>query len=93
MEYRDRDFTNESVVVDGNTYTGCTFRDCTLIYRGGELPRMLTNTIAGMLMLKFEDAAERTIQMLGATYSGMGPIGRQIVDAAIANIRRGPKGG
>jgi hypothetical protein len=34
MEYRDKTFENRDVLLDGNVYTGCTFRNCRLLIRG-----------------------------------------------------------
>ena len=31
MEYHDQTFENKELLLDGNTYTGCTFRGCRLV--------------------------------------------------------------
>ena len=37
MEYVDKTFEGETVVLDGNSYKNCTFLDVTFEYSGGDL--------------------------------------------------------
>lgn len=32
-------YNHETVAMDGQTFSGCEFRDCRLVYGGGEPPR------------------------------------------------------
>jgi hypothetical protein len=91
-DYLGRDFVNATEVLDGNTYTQCTFTDCNIVYRGGEIP-----IIAGCRLERcrwiWEESALRTIQFLKGIYSGMGQGGRQIVEDVLKEVRAPfPKG-
>lgn len=88
MDYRDRTFENQDVLLDGNVFTACTFRNVTFVYGGGEMPHMTENHI-DQFRVRFTDAAERTVQMLMGFQHGMGAPGARVVDEFVANIRRG----
>jgi len=34
MEHRDKTFENQEILLDGNVFTGCTFRNCRIVVRG-----------------------------------------------------------
>lgn len=34
MDYINRPFDGETIELDRNTYTNCTFKNCTMVYRG-----------------------------------------------------------
>ena|SRR5215208_3146566 len=36
MDYREHQFANENVEMEGHTYTNCTFRGCVLVFNGSE---------------------------------------------------------
>lgn len=36
---QDIHYNHETVVMDGETFSACEFRDCRLVYSGGEPPR------------------------------------------------------
>lgn len=65
--FQNSTFRNDILVLDGNEYEGCEFKDCTLIYRGGLLPRLAPCLFFGY-SLRFEGAAENTILLLAALY-------------------------
>jgi hypothetical protein len=77
-------------VLDGNEYLSCDFRNCTLIYRGGLLPKINQCNFTGCNW-KFEDAAERTLVFLTAIYHG-GTGMTELVEKTFDNIRRGNPG-
>ncbi|MBK0024506.1 hypothetical protein L7D45_22285 [Brucella pseudogrignonensis] len=73
-------FTGETVVVDGRKYLDCEFRQCLLIYRGGELP-IFDGSFLDDCDWRFEDAALRTINILQRiNYNG----GRSLIEALFA---------
>lgn len=56
-------FTGKTIIVDGEKYLDCEFRQCLLIYCGGELPQF-DGSFLNDCNWKFEDAALRTICFL-----------------------------
>jgi hypothetical protein len=63
-------FTGTTEVLDGNVYDHCTFTNCVLVYRGGDLPQM-THTRATGCQWRLEEAAGRTLTLLkGLAQSG-----------------------
>ena len=52
MEYFDRRFEGETVSLDGNSYTNCTFRDVILVFGGGDLH--MTNCDIDRFRFQFE---------------------------------------
>jgi hypothetical protein len=55
--------TNETILLDGQNFTGMTFQDCEFVYAGGELPELRDNQFTGC-MFHFEDAAARTLTLM-----------------------------
>jgi hypothetical protein len=89
MEAKDQSFANASEVLDGNQYENCTFDNCQLLYRGGEIPRVVGCTFNNC-QWRFEDAAERTLVFMRQLYHGMGPGGKQLMEATLNIIRQSP---
>ena len=84
--YFGREFNGVKELMDGNTYTQCTFTDCTLIYRGGQIP-MITGCEFERCTWGWEDAAGRTLEFMRSMRFRMGSGGRQIVDDIARHIR------
>ena len=63
-------FDKQNVVVDGKEFEDCTFRQCTLIYKGGDLPQLLRCNIAGTCDWQFQEAAGRTLLFISKLYHG-----------------------
>jgi hypothetical protein len=82
-------FTDESLVVDGNEYTGCRFVRCEIIFAGGSLPTMDSNFF-DECRWKFDGPAARAIQFMAALYKGGA---KTVIDATIDNIRGKPAEG
>jgi hypothetical protein len=76
-------FDNSKVLLDGNDFTACEFRNCTLIYNGGEM-RMSENRFTECLW-KFGGGALRTIQLLRDIHASPG--GKELVEQVIDQIR------
>ena len=56
-------FSHETVVLDGQEFSDCEFRDCRLVYSGGEVPNFADCRFHACEW-KFEDAAVRTLAYL-----------------------------
>ena len=88
MDYRDRTFENESILLDGNTFSGCTFRNCRLVFKGMSPVSMMVNQMEGVHWV-MEGPAAATIAFMTAIYHGAGEGGRELIEQTFANIRRG----
>jgi hypothetical protein len=75
-------FNHESVALDGETFDGCEFRDCRLVYTGGEPPTFV-NCRFDACDWRFEDAAANTLTHLKTVW-GVG--GKAAVQAMIKDI-------
>jgi len=89
MEFNSKHFKNEEIRLDGNTFIGCSFANCVLVYGGGPLPVMINNSIKDV-QWSFAEAASNTVQFMNAIYHGMGEGGRQLIEQTIDNIRKHP---
>jgi len=87
MEFRDRTFKNETVNLDGNTFTGCTFRECVFVYKAMDV---FTLTASHFYDCKFSLAgpAMLTLQALAMFYRGMGDGGKALVENTFESIRQ-----
>jgi len=75
-------FSHETVTLDGGVFEDCEFRDCRMIYSGGEAPVFRSCRFHGCDW-KFEDAAARTLAQLKIVW-GLG--GKAPVQALIKEI-------
>ncbi|NJL94068.1 MAG: hypothetical protein HC915_10225 [Anaerolineae bacterium] len=62
-------FRNQTVEVDGNRYDGCTFMECRLVYRGGELPSFVRCDF-DRVNFQLEGGAYQTLKYLTGMYHG-----------------------
>ncbi len=69
MEFRDRVFQNERVTVDGNTFTGCTLRNCVLVFAASQPFTFNANTITNC-RVEFVGIAGETLKILKSLYHG-----------------------
>lgn len=53
-------FNHETVALDGEVFDGCEFRDCRLVYSGGE-PAVMTNCKFHDCEWKLDESAARTL--------------------------------
>ncbi|HWA62377.1 MAG TPA: hypothetical protein VG939_13435 [Caulobacteraceae bacterium] len=75
-------FNHETVALDGETYDGCEFVGCRLVYGGGE-PPTFTDCRFDRCEWKYDDAAARTLAYLKVIWdAGAKPA----VQAAIKDI-------
>lgn len=78
-------FNHETVYLDGDAFEGCEFRDCRLVYSGGEPPAFRDCKFHDCDW-KFEDAAANTLGTLKAVW-GVG--GKTAVQSMIKDITGG----
>ena len=75
-------YNHETVVLDGEEFDDCEFRDCRLVYAGGKPPKFAGCRIDGCEW-KYEDAAARTLAHLKVVW---GAGGKAAVQALIKEI-------
>ena len=61
-------YNHETVVLDGEAFRRCEFRDCRLVYSGGE-PPTFTGCRFHDCEWRFEDAAARTLAHLKVAWA------------------------
>jgi hypothetical protein len=78
-------YNHETVILEAETFSSCEFRDCRLVYTGGE-PATLTDCKFVDCEWKLEDAAARTLAHLKLMWSagGKGPVQALIKDITAA---------
>lgn len=86
MDFFNQNFKDAREVLDGNSYKGCTFTNCKIIYRGGSGPS-INDCKFNECTWHFEDAAERTVGFMHQVYHGMGDGGIALIDSLITVIR------
>lgn len=58
-------FSGNTILVDGTKFTGCTFEEVALLYKGGDLPEFVNCQFDGV-SLQFGEAAANTLKFLSA---------------------------
>lgn len=84
-------FRGETVELDGDDFVDCTFEDCDLVYRGGDVPRRVEGNTFRNCRWRFEDAAGRTVEFMAALYRGLDELGEEIVERTFQSIRGEPR--
>ncbi|MDP1630897.1 MAG: hypothetical protein Q8L66_05695 [Caulobacter sp.] len=81
-------FNHETVALDGQAFSGCTFQDCRLVYSGGK-PPSFTNCRFDGCEWKFDDAAANTLAHLKVIWAagGKGPVQAMIKEITGAGGR------
>lgn len=80
-------FTGAQIVVDGKHFEDCDFDTCTFVYRGGVPPNFIRCEFASPHFV-FEEAAQRTVQLMSAIYHG---IDSRIIEMTFDEIRKDPE--
>jgi len=86
MEFDKKQFKNEEVRLDGNTFLGCAFDNCNMVYGGGPPPTMIDCSLNGVTW-SFTEAASNSVRFMRAIYHGMGEGGKKVIEQTFANIR------
>jgi hypothetical protein len=78
-------YSHETVLMEAETFSNCEFRDCRLVYTGGE-PAILNNCKFVDCEWKLDDAAARTLAHLKLMWSAgaKGPVQALIKDVTAA---------
>jgi hypothetical protein len=64
-------FNHETVVLDGEAFADCEFRDCRMVYSGGK-PPMFDSCRFDNCDWRFDDAAARTLAHLKVVWAAGG---------------------
>jgi hypothetical protein len=75
-------FNHETVALDGESFSDCEFRDCRMVYSGGETPSF-DGCKFDSCEWKFEDAAARTLAHLKVVWGAGGKAQIQALIKAI----------
>jgi hypothetical protein len=86
MEFRDQTIEDQDVPLDGNVFTGCTFRRCQFIFRGGCVVMGVCRIVD--CTWKAGGAAGNTIAFLSEMYRFVEG-GQEIVENTFDKIRKG----
>ena len=80
-------FNHETVALDGERYSGCEFRGCRMIYRGGEPPHF-EDCRFDNCDWRFEDAAANTLAHLKVVWGAGGKATVQALIKAVTGAAR-----
>lgn len=86
MDFRDKDFDGEDLQLDGNRFTGCTFRRCRLEFRGTTGVNIVACTFGENNTWALNGAAGTTCNYLSMMYRAGG---QAIVEGIFTAIREG----
>ena len=86
MNIENQTFANERITLDSNSYTGCTFRKCVLVYSGVS-EMSLTSCRFEDVEWEFTGPAARVLSFLHATYQN-GRDGEEFVRAIFRNFKK-----
>lgn len=75
-------YNHETVTLDGETFSDCEFRDCRMVYAGGETPVFQGCSFVGCDW-KYDEAAARTLAHLKLVWNAGG---KASVQALIKDI-------
>jgi hypothetical protein len=89
VEFRDMDFDGKDITLGANTFTGCTFRNCRVVFDGTPGLKLRANKFKENIQWVFDNHAANTILFLTMLYHSEGKGGREIVENTFENIRRG----
>lgn len=76
--FEQRVFEGQTVVLDGETFQVCEFRNCRLVYKGAGIVTMDRCNIADCQFV-FEDAALRTVMFMQGLYRSS-PAGQKFIE-------------
>lgn len=79
MVYRDETFHDTEIILDEGEYYNCTFVECALIYKGGDI--VMENCKPERCGMEFEGAALKTLHFLAMNYRTAPELVEQIFEA------------
>ncbi len=80
-------YNHETVPLDGEAFRGCEFRDCRMVFSGGESPRFENCTFVDCDW-RLEDAAARTLAHMQAVWNAGGKASIQALIKEITTAGR-----
>lgn len=86
--YVDKPFEDVTINIDDNSFTRCTFKNCTIVYSGGVIPVLVQNSFYNCKWV-FDGAAQRVIDFLTGMYAGGAT---PLVEEIIRNIKENRPG-
>lgn len=89
MEYRERTFEHQDVLLDGNTFISCRFRDCRVIFKATAPVTLGANYFGENVQWLFDGAASATLQFLSALRNSSGKGGPEFVEKVFEQVRSG----
>jgi hypothetical protein len=91
MNHENKTFENQDVLLDGSSFTSCTFKRCAIIYRGTGKVQLKGNNFTDC-QWRFDGEAGATLQYLAFMHAQGGEF-RDIVENTFNSIRgQKPKG-
>jgi hypothetical protein len=82
-EHVDETFTEQTVVLDGQSFTECTFVQCVLVFRGEAPFALRGNLVDVTCRWQFEGAAALTAEAMKSIYHGFGEEGKALIEATL----------
>lgn len=87
MNFLNQIFDNERIELHGNSYHGCTFKQCELVYDGDRSPTFNDNEFVDSVFI-FSGAALRTLYFMSNMFhSGDG--GREVIEKTVNDLKNG----
>ena len=80
-------FNHETIALDAEFFSACEFRDCRMIYRGGQPPKFESCSFIGCEWM-FEDAAANTLAHLKTIWAVGGKAPVQALIKTITEVGR-----
>jgi hypothetical protein len=68
MRHEKQVFTNRTLELDNNDFIDCRFYNCTLVFRGKNIPQLGGSFIGAGTTFHFKGAAENTVNFLNILY-------------------------
>lgn len=92
IKRKSKTYESETVLLDGHSFENCTFKNCTLEFRGTDAVSLVGNNIQNC-QWSLSGPAALTISFLKGLYQGAGPTGQSLVDSMFKEIREPVEGG
>jgi hypothetical protein len=88
MDYRDEDIGEKEILLDGSTFSGCTFHHCRLTFRGEAKFVITACHFKEDVRWAFDGPARLTLNALLMLQKEGGRPGKQIVKHVVEQILR-----
>ena len=85
--FSNTNFANQIIHLDGNSFEGCKFKGCRLVYSGESIVSF-NNCVFIDVKWEMKDAAARTADFLRAIYHGFGSEGRSIIETFLLDTNQ-----